>query len=255
MDERTGSFANWTNGFSSCTDTFLDHEASYTCCSTNPGTSCVFVSRHSPRLLMNGYYVLTEDSVLSDEMGNVTLSLSQTSVTYKEKLIRIFRKRKRIRRSLDSLFSLSASDSWMNRTACSDRNAHFVDDSWLERGSEMGASHHDNGTTGVAFGPKAQPEEKHSPAPNAASSSKDTSKESKAREESSPYTCLLTEEDFHEQSLGCSKSCTVRKGICQTLMLSMGFILSLSARFFLGGLLTTLLSCLLLFLLIRKLSA
>ncbi|KAL8181761.1 UNVERIFIED_CONTAM: Transmembrane protein 71 [Gekko kuhli] len=67
---------------------FLDHEASYECRSTDPSTGCDFVCRRSPRLLMNGYYVLTEDSVLSDEDGNITLSLSQTSITYKEKLIR-----------------------------------------------------------------------------------------------------------------------------------------------------------------------
>ncbi|XP_054841881.1 transmembrane protein 71 [Eublepharis macularius] len=207
----------------SYTDIFLDHEASYECCSTNPDTGCAFMCRRSPRLLMNGYYILTEDSVLSDEDGNVTLSLSKTSITYKEKLIRIFRRRKRIRRSLGSLFNIHASDSWLNSTACGDLNAHFADASWLETDSEMDAGQND---------------------------CNDDVTESRAHEHPPPCSCLLAEEFSHEKSLSCSKYCTVRKDICQMLTLSMGFIISLGARFFTGGWFTTLLSCLLLFLLI-----
>jgi len=44
--------------------------------------------RRSPRLLSNGYYIVTEDSFLSDEDGNITLTPSQTNVTYKENLVR-----------------------------------------------------------------------------------------------------------------------------------------------------------------------
>ncbi|XP_048364543.1 transmembrane protein 71 [Sphaerodactylus townsendi] len=252
MDKQLGDFGCWQNSFSSYRDLFLDHEASYECRSTNPGTGCAFVCRRSPRLLMNGYYILTEDSFLSDEDGNVTLNLPQTSITYKEKLIRIFRRRKRIRRSLHSLFNLSVSDSWLNGPAGSDINAHFVEESWLERDGEVDAGQYDsNGTTDVSWRAKAHTEEKRNPAPNSPSSSKDIFRGPKAHQYLSPCACVLAEEELHEQSL----AFTTRKDICQMLMISTGFIISLGTRFFLGGLLTILLSCLLLFLLISKLSA
>ncbi|CAM5108026.1 unnamed protein product, partial [Natator depressus] len=71
----------------SYTYAFLDSDTSYECCSINPLTGSLFTCRRSPRLLTNGYYILTEDSFVSDEDGNVTLTPSQTSVTYKEKLV------------------------------------------------------------------------------------------------------------------------------------------------------------------------
>ncbi|XP_051556544.1 transmembrane protein 71-like [Myxocyprinus asiaticus] len=90
-------------------------DSSYECFSTNPLTGSVCACRRSPRLLANGYYVLTEDSFSTDEEGNVTLTPSQTSVSYKENLVRIFRRRRRAKRSLASLLSdMSQScQSWL----------------------------------------------------------------------------------------------------------------------------------------------
>ncbi|KAM4688271.1 transmembrane protein 71 isoform 2-T2 [Discoglossus pictus] len=53
-------------------------------------------SRHSPRLLANGYYVLDEDSYSCDENGNVSLTPTKSTVSYKENLTRIFRKRRKL---------------------------------------------------------------------------------------------------------------------------------------------------------------
>ncbi|XP_053169613.1 transmembrane protein 71 isoform X2 [Hemicordylus capensis] len=167
-------------------DAFLDHEAFYECGSINPWTSCVFMCRRSPRLLSNGYYILTEDSFVSDEDGNITLSPSQTTVTYKEK---IFQKRKRIHRSLVSLFNVSASNPWLNSTVCSDTDA--PDDICVGGESQMDTSWY------------------------------------------------YDKEYF-----------AVKSNCCQMIMLSMLLIIALFARFFLGGLFTTLLSCLLLITLI-----
>ncbi|NXG74986.1 TMM71 protein, partial [Baryphthengus martii] len=108
----------------------LDDDPAYECCSTNPLTSSLSTCRRSPRLLSNGYYILTEDSFLSDEEGNITLTPSQTSVTYKENLVRVFRRRKKIRRSLASLFSLSAPSSWISSTVLSNMDSFHVDDPW-----------------------------------------------------------------------------------------------------------------------------
>ncbi|KFP78641.1 Transmembrane protein 71, partial [Acanthisitta chloris] len=112
-------------------------------CSTNPLSSSLSTCRRSPRLLSNGYYVLTEDSFLSDEEGNITLIPSHTSVTYKENLVHVFRRRKKIRRSLASLFSLSASSSWLSSTTPSNTESSHGDDLWPDGCSKLDASQSD----------------------------------------------------------------------------------------------------------------
>ncbi|NXI15614.1 TMM71 protein, partial [Irena cyanogastra] len=128
--------------FPSCACAFLDDDPAYEC-STNPLTGSLPMCRRSPRLLSNGYYVLTEDSFLSDEEGNITLTPSHTSVTYKENLVRVFRRRKKIRRSLDSLFNLSASSSWLSSTIPSRMDFSHVEDLWPYGCSQLEASHSD----------------------------------------------------------------------------------------------------------------
>ncbi|NXA14229.1 TMM71 protein, partial [Sapayoa aenigma] len=128
--------------FPSCACAFLDDDPAYEC-STNPLTGSLPICRRSPRLLSNGYYILTEDSFLSDEEGNVTLTPSHTSVTYKENLVRVFRRRKKIRRSLDSLFNLSASNSWLSLTVPRNMDSSHVDDPWPDGCSKLEASHSD----------------------------------------------------------------------------------------------------------------
>ncbi|NWZ22825.1 TMM71 protein, partial [Asarcornis scutulata] len=122
---------------------FLADDTACGYCSTDPLRGSLFTCRRSPRLLSNGYYVLTEDSFLSDEEGNITLTPSQTSVTYKENLVRIFRRRKKIRRSLASLFSLSASSSWLSSTVLSNTESSHGDDPWPDGCSKLEASQAD----------------------------------------------------------------------------------------------------------------
>ncbi|NXX67796.1 TMM71 protein, partial [Spizella passerina] len=124
----------------SCACAFLDDDPAYEC-STNPLTGSIPACRRSPRLLSNGYYVLTEDSFLSDGEGNITLTPSHTSVTYKENLVRVFRRRKKIRRSLDSLFNLSASSSWLSSTTPSRMDFSHVEDPWPDGYTKLEASH------------------------------------------------------------------------------------------------------------------
>ncbi|XP_053507054.1 transmembrane protein 71 isoform X1 [Ictalurus furcatus] len=80
-------------------------DTSYECFSTNPETGLVHVCRRSPRLLANGYYVLTEDSVVTNDQGNLTLTPTQTNISYKENLARIFRRRRKGRRSFATLLN------------------------------------------------------------------------------------------------------------------------------------------------------
>lgn len=74
-------------------DTSFLSDTSFECFSTNPETGLVHVCRRSPRLLANGYYVLTEDSVVTDDHGNLTLTPTQTNISYKENLARSVRVR------------------------------------------------------------------------------------------------------------------------------------------------------------------
>lgn len=118
--------------FRSLSCDFLDGDSSFECCSIDPLTGSHFSCRRSPRLLTNGYYVWTEDSFLFDKDGNITLSPSQTSVLYKENLVRIFRKKKRIRRSFSSLFNFSPSESWLHGSRFDDVDSSPSEDIWLE---------------------------------------------------------------------------------------------------------------------------
>ncbi|XP_046733030.1 transmembrane protein 71 isoform X1 [Silurus meridionalis] len=86
-------------------DTSFLTDASFECFSTNPEKGLVHVCRRSPRLLANGYYVLTEDSVVTDDQGNLTLTATETNISYKENLARIFRRRRKAKRSFATLLT------------------------------------------------------------------------------------------------------------------------------------------------------
>ncbi|CAK6980342.1 transmembrane protein 71 [Scomber scombrus] len=93
----------------------LSPDSSYVCYSSAGGgdpCSC----RRSPRLLTNGYYDVTEDSFSWDDDGNVSLTPCKTNVSYKENLVRVFRRRRRPRSSLARLLSdvTESCQSWLD---------------------------------------------------------------------------------------------------------------------------------------------
>lgn len=93
----------------------LSPDSSYVCYSSADGgdpCSC----RRSPRLLTNGYYAVTEDSFSWDDDGNVSLTPCKTNVSYKENLVRVFRRRRRPRSSLARLLSdvTESCQSWLD---------------------------------------------------------------------------------------------------------------------------------------------
>ncbi|CAI9569889.1 unnamed protein product, partial [Staurois parvus] len=59
--------------------------------------------RHSPRLLSNGYYMFEDDSYNTDDEGNLSFSPTKCTISYKENVVRIFRRRRRphAQRALD----------------------------------------------------------------------------------------------------------------------------------------------------------
>ncbi|KAM4557101.1 transmembrane protein 71 [Fundulus diaphanus] len=94
----------------------LSPDSSYVCFSSaDAGAPCC--CRRSPRLLTNGYYDVTEDSFCLDQDGNVSLTGCRASVSYKENLVRVFRRRRRPRRSLVSLLSdvTESCHSWLDQ--------------------------------------------------------------------------------------------------------------------------------------------
>uniref|UniRef100_A0A8C5D196 Transmembrane protein 71 n=1 Tax=Gadus morhua TaxID=8049 RepID=A0A8C5D196_GADMO len=91
--------------FQSLDLSLLSDDSSFSCYSSNPAGGSPCSCRRSRRLLTNGYYVLGEDSVVWDDQGNISLTPSKTNVSYKENLVRVFRRKRRSRRSLASLLS------------------------------------------------------------------------------------------------------------------------------------------------------
>ncbi|KAM3866121.1 transmembrane protein 71 [Diretmus argenteus] len=122
----------------SFSSSLLCPDSSYVCYSSTSvdGTPCC--CRRSPRLLTNGYYVMTEDSFSWDDDGNISLTPSKTNVSYKENLVRIFRRRRRRpRRSLVSLLSdvTESCQSWLDEKVFRgvfNAPAAAADPSWSE---------------------------------------------------------------------------------------------------------------------------
>ncbi|XP_033923240.1 transmembrane protein 71 [Melopsittacus undulatus] len=231
---------------------FLDDDPAYEYCSTNTPPGSLSICRRSPRLLSNGYYIWTEDSFLSDEEGNVTLTPSQTSVTYKENLVRVFRRRKKIRRSLASLFSLNASTSWLSSTVPSKVDSSHLDDPWPDKCNDLEASQSDVGDSDFSSEYSSYDNhvpQRQTPAPNGSSFSKDNKlpqpeKPFCVSKSSSPFRINANEETWRN-----AESRTVQSVLSQMVALVTCLIISICTRYFLGGLSATLLLIILVFLL------
>uniref|UniRef100_H9YY86 Transmembrane protein 71 isoform 2 n=1 Tax=Macaca mulatta TaxID=9544 RepID=H9YY86_MACMU len=135
--------------FPSFTSDSLDGDHSFECSSVDPLTGSHYICRRSPRLLTNGYYIWNEDSFLCDKDGNITLNPSQTSVMYKENLVRIFRKKKRIRHPFSSLFNLSTSKSWLRGSIFCDVDSSPSEDNWLEGIKRLDTDHCNGNATSL----------------------------------------------------------------------------------------------------------
>lgn len=222
------------------------------CCSTSPLRDTLFTCRRSPRLLSNGYYVLTEDSFLSDEDGNITLSPSQTSVTYKENLVRIFRRRKKIRRSLASLFSLSASSQWLSSTIINTLDSSHVDDvddPWPDKCSKPEASQTDTGNSDFSCEYNILVPQGQIPASIGASLTKDKKFIEPGKSLCASPSCSLFMINGNEDTLNKAESNTVPNFLSQIAALMVCLIISVCTRYFLGGLSAILLLIILVFLL------
>ncbi|XP_069777880.1 transmembrane protein 71-like isoform X1 [Narcine bancroftii] len=114
-------------------------ESSCSPCPLNPLGVSPCMCRRSPRLLTNGYYDISEESFM-DEEGNLTLTPSKINVSYKENLVRIFRRRRKARRSFASFFSIDSPSSWLNSHLFSGPDCPLAESSWIGEGSDFDTS-------------------------------------------------------------------------------------------------------------------
>ncbi|XP_066235649.1 transmembrane protein 71 isoform X1 [Saccopteryx leptura] len=232
--------------FPSFTRDFLDGDSSFDCCSLDPLTGSYLPCRRSPRLLTNGYYIWTEDSFLCGRDGNITLSPSQTSVMYKESSVRIFRKKRRIRRSFSSLFDLSASESWLHGSLFGDVDSSPGDDIWLEGVSRLNVHHgSDSGGDRDCSLTDDRESEKRRAESGKGSSSGCVTPVSPGKNSHSSSLGAQGRASEHRQGniLNHSKTSLLGEISFQTVALAACLIISAYARWFLGGMLASVFTC------------
>nr|XP_011758390.1 transmembrane protein 71 isoform X2 [Macaca nemestrina] len=231
--------------FPSFTCDSLDGDHSFECSSVDPLTGSHYICRRSPRLLTNGYYIWNEDSFLCDKDGNITLNPSQTSVMYKENLVRIFRKKKRIRHPFSSLFNLSTSKSWLRGSIFCDVDSSPSEGNWLE-GIKRLDTDHCNGNDGLhcSLTDDWESGKMNAESVITSSSSHIVSQPPGGNTHSlSPQSQLTASERFQENSSDHSETSLLQDVIFQTILLAVCLIISACARWFMGEILASVFTC------------
>nr|XP_015001493.2 transmembrane protein 71 isoform X2 [Macaca mulatta] len=231
--------------FPSFTSDSLDGDHSFECSSVDPLTGSHYICRRSPRLLTNGYYIWNEDSFLCDKDGNITLNPSQTSVMYKENLVRIFRKKKRIRHPFSSLFNLSTSKSWLRGSIFCDVDSSPSEDNWLE-GIKRLDTDHCNGNDGLhcSLTDDWESGKMNAESVITSSSSHIVSQPPGGNTHSlSPQSQLTASERFQENSSDHSETSLLQEVFFQTILLAVCLIISACARWFMGEILASVFTC------------
>ncbi|XP_053414247.1 transmembrane protein 71 [Nycticebus coucang] len=226
---------------------FPDGDSSFERCSMESLTGFRCICRRSPRLLTNGYYIWTEDSFLWDDDGNVTLNPSQTRVIYKENLVRIFRKKKKIRHSLPSLFNLHASKYWLHGSFLGDVNSSPSEDVWLEEVRRLDTDHcNGNGGDLDCSSPTHDWDAEMPSAEDTVTSSSGHIVPQLPREGSqdSPLQSqLMASEHFQENICYYSKTSLSQEVSFQAILFAMCLISFACARWFMEGILASVFTC------------
>ncbi|XP_026988291.1 transmembrane protein 71 isoform X1 [Sagmatias obliquidens] len=218
----------------------------FDCCPIDPLTGSHLTCRRSPRLLTNGYYIWTEDSFLCDKDGNTTLSPSQTSVLYKENLVKIFRKKKRIRRSFSSLFNLSASESWLHGNTFVNADSSPNEDVWLEGVRRLETNHcnENGGGLDCSLMDNWKSEKLNAESVKTSFSSHVTSRSPGENSHNLPPRSQFTaSEPFQENILDHPKTSLLGEVSFQATLFAACLIISACARWFLGGIIASVFTC------------
>ncbi|KAK2508163.1 hypothetical protein MC885_015946 [Smutsia gigantea] len=212
---------------------FLESDSSFECCSIDRLTGPHFTCRRSPRLLTNGYYVWTEDSFLWDKDGSVTLSPPETSVLYKENVVRIFRKKKRTHRPLTFLFNLNTSNSWLPGRIFGDADSSPSEDIWSEDVRRLDMHHYndDGGDFDGFLTDNVETKKLNAECVTASSSHHVTSQAPRENCHSLSLPSQLTSSEQVQGSIwGCSRTSLLREVPFQAIMLAACLIISACAR-------------------------
>ncbi|XP_007886077.1 transmembrane protein 71 [Callorhinchus milii] len=221
----------------------------------NTVTGSPFVYRRSPRLLSNGYYDLSEESFM-DEDGNITLTPSKMNISYKENLVRIFRRRRRVRRSLANLFNIKSSVSWLNSSLFSGAECPLAESSWIDGGSDFESSFSNNQEGTTDFSEKSWLSEENTPSFNTESlmNTEVCSTEGLLVTQSTegildlpPHSQLLSAKCFCSHMPKGPDAAAVKNFFFYLIILTLCVCVAVFVRWFSGGLGTTLLTSTLVF--------
>uniref|UniRef100_UPI00398F4C1F transmembrane protein 71 n=1 Tax=Pristiophorus japonicus TaxID=55135 RepID=UPI00398F4C1F len=214
------------------------------------GSPCM--CRRSPRLLTNGYYDLSEESFL-DEEGNLTLTPSKINISYKENLVRIFRRKRRVRRSFASLFSIDSSSSWLNSSLFGGPDTPLAESSWIDGGSDFDSSFSNNqggSSADLSSTGKSWLSEENLPLINAEAYSTESLLVNKSAEgffDLPSHFRLRPAKCFFNNMPKSPDSMTVKNFFFHLIILVLSLCVAVFARWFLGGVVAALLITMLVF--------
>ncbi|XP_067835184.1 transmembrane protein 71 [Heptranchias perlo] len=218
----------------------------------NPLGGSLCMCRRSPRLLTNGYYDLSEESFM-DEEGNLTLTPSKITISYKENLVRIFRRRRRVRRSFASLFSIDSSSSWLNSSLFGGPECPLAESSWIDGGSDFDSSfslNQEGSSVDLSSTGKSWLSEENLPLINAEAYSTESLLVNKSAEgylDLPSHSRLLPAKCFFNNMPKSPDSMTVKNFFFHLIVLVLCICVAVFARWFLGGLVAALLTTMLVF--------
>ncbi|XP_065608477.1 transmembrane protein 71 [Cyrtonyx montezumae] len=168
---------------------------------------------------------------------------------------RIFRRRKKIRRSLANLFSLSASSPWFSSTVLSSVDSSHVDNTWPDKCNKLEASQSDIGDSDFSSEYNIPMPQGQIPAAGRASLAKDV----EFIEPGKPLCASPSRSQFmingNEDTPNKAESNAVPNFLAQITALMVCLIISVRIRYFLGGLSATLMLIILVFLLSQDAAA
>ncbi|XP_070333090.1 transmembrane protein 71 isoform X5 [Odocoileus virginianus] len=161
-------------------------------------------------------------------------------------LPRIFRKKRRIRRSFSSLFNLSASDSWLHESIFDDVDSSPSEDVWLEgvRRLETNYCKENGGDFDCSLTNDWESQKLNAESVKASFAGPVASQ--RPRENScgsSPQSQWTASERFQEDTLDHPKTSLLREVFFQAILLAACLIISACARWFLGGIIASVFSC------------
>ncbi|XP_078396961.1 transmembrane protein 71 [Cetorhinus maximus] len=218
----------------------------------NPLSSSPCMCRRSPRLLMNGYYDLSEESFM-DEEGNLTLTPSKINISYKENLVRIFRRKRRVRRSFASLFSIDSPSSWLNSSLFSGPDCPLAESSWIDGESDFDSNFSNNqggSSVDLSFTGKSWLSEENLPSINGEACSGESlliNKSTGGFMELPSHSQLDHAKCFFNDMPKSPDPMTVKNFFFHLIILVLSICVAVFARWFFGGVVAVLLMTMLVF--------